>query len=1202
MDATILGSVFVAETQLGIPGLVVTALDVGAIVRGAPVEPRALLEDPAVRRFGSTLTDAQGRFAIVFNGIPVPAADPIAPARPVRGETTSLVLVVSAPEGPGDNGNIDPLFISATPRQNVGTTESFAIRIPAEKIVEAGLIPPAAPGDPEPALATVGLHETRARVFDAGLREVAASRVEAERERRRLTTDTFDDLFASSISRVPRTVVRPERQIKNPAEIAAKNRQAISEGMARYHVDADEALRFTTRFHLTEDQVEAFQALAGEENRPLTAAEMKSVLLRSAAENPEAPVVVLREEPLLDEFLQRTNQEKCAEEQLGLFVPVPPPPPPDPADEEDDGLEDDDIKTFAAKLLETVTPPEAGVTFGVLNRNARPDNAQVQTAVDRFVMRPGPADQPSLFDFNRLQFAFDHVWQELLDNRVLDVAREVNRLVRDAGGNPQHASHANKTPLRALRDETLLVETSGATLIAPPTSAVEAPRRIFLRQNPGVHIPGLGLLDRPGSGVFDPLPPERPLPPLPDPPLPPPLPPGGFDGGVIAPPRPQGDSRPRDLINQLEALLAEPYSFTIYGAEPGTRSVNFGIVLKYRQRWEPVAYQAGELVKTIALAPGEVRKCTIKHVLKRRRAEKEVEASSSLRRDEMNQTTRSESEIVRKALAKTNFSLNVQGTFNIELAKGESTTQIGRDVAQEVQDTKRQFREAVIKAAQEYKQERSIEVTTEVTDEVEKVETAEIVNKNEELTCTYLFYELQRRYRVSEELFSITPVVMIAQEVPNPAEITEGFLLAHDWILRQVLLDPEHIAALDYLAKNVEGDRLALQEMRINVEKQRRVVDQLNRELVTLQEQANRRYEALVRAVEERAGEIEEEDKDSFFSDLGQKLGIGSGQSTDAARVREDAARDAEQRAAEQVKELTLRLQREVTALNESTEKYTKLLRDARNRQVQILRLRVHVKMYVLHYVQAILAFESPDQRFLRLHQVKVPTFAEDGSEYQFNGNIGGRRVFGRRDGGLVIGQGHDFDVRPKARLLDEELPLEEVADLGEPLGFHGNYMIFPLKRSNALTEILTAPYVDSAWELIDPSAPSHLNRSDFARYVCFLHERLSAGEFDAIREDLKEMYRDLLLSPELQGQDIVVPTNSVFIEALPGSHALLEDFKLAHRAIDVKKAQAEARSEEIENLRKAYRLLEKELGDPEIDKVIAVGKGASLGVVTDDD
>jgi hypothetical protein len=268
---------------------------------------------------------------------------------------------------------------------------------------------------------------------------------------------------------------------------------------------------------------------------------------------------------------------------------------------------------------------------------------------------------------------------------------------------------------------------------------------------------------------------------------------------------------------------------------------------------------------------------------------------------------------------------------------------------------------------------------------------------------------------------------------------------------------------------------------------------------------------------------------------------------------------------------------------------------------VQILRLRLHVKMYILHYMQAIWAFESHDQRFLRLHQVTTPTFTDSGTEYQFAGTVEGTRVFGRRDGELIEGRAHEFQVLPRLALSPNELPLEEVADLSEPLGFHGNYIIFPLKRSNPLTDVLTAPYVDSGWELMDPSAPSHLNRAEFAAYVCFLHERLTPAEFDALRPRLKEMYRELLLSPSLQGHEIVVPTDSLFIEALPGAHPLLEDFKLAHRAIDVKKAQAEARASEIENLRRVYRLLKEQLDDPDIDKIISVENGARVGVLTDD-
>ena len=71
------------------------------------------------------------------------------------------------------------------------------------------------------------------------------------------------------------------------------------------------------------------------------------------------------------------------------------------------------------------------------------------------------------------------------------------------------------------------------------------------------------------------------------------------------------------------------------------------------------------------------------------------------------------------------------------------------------------------------------------------------------------------------------------------------------------------------------------------------------------------------------------------------------------------------------------------------------------------------------------------------------------------------------------------------------------------------------------------------------------------------------------------------------------------FIEVLPGKHTLLEDFKLMHRAIDVKKVQAEVRKEELENLRYAARLLNDEREDPEVDKKIEVN-GLTSGINLD--
>ena len=78
------------------------------------------------------------------------------------------------------------------------------------------------------------------------------------------------------------------------------------------------------------------------------------------------------------------------------------------------------------------------------------------------------------------------------------------------------------------------------------------------------------------------------------------------------------------------------------------------------------------------------------------------------------------------------------------------------------------------------------------------------------------------------------------------------------------------------------------------------------------------------------------------------------------------------------------------------------------------------------------------------------------------------------------------------------------------------------------------------------------------------------------------------------------MPTDSLYIEALPGKHPLLEDFKLMHRIMDVQKVQAEVRKLELENLRYAARLLNDERDDPDTEKKVIVEKGINSVIDTE--
>jgi len=82
-----------------------------------------------------------------------------------------------------------------------------------------------------------------------------------------------------------------------------------------------------------------------------------------------------------------------------------------------------------------------------------------------------------------------------------------------------------------------------------------------------------------------------------------------------------GSSRLAQLLTQMEKLLAERYAFDVFAKD----SINFGIMITYRQEWKPEQYQVGDLVSTIPLAPKEVRRYTTRSVTKKSRAQRELE-------------------------------------------------------------------------------------------------------------------------------------------------------------------------------------------------------------------------------------------------------------------------------------------------------------------------------------------------------------------------------------------------------------------------------------------------------------------------------------------------------------------------------------------------------------------------------------------------
>ena len=144
---------------------------------------------------------------------------------------------------------------------------------------------------------------------------------------------------------------------------------------------------------------------------------------------------------------------------------------------------------------------------------------------------------------------------------------------------------------------------------------------------------------------------------------------------------------------------------------------------------------------------------------------------------------------MRRAQNATNFEATAEGKGGIGVVEFGGSATAKASAQEENTKNKRKMRQAVQKAAHEYKQERRVEISTLDSEELESSESGEITNPNEEITVTYLFYELQKRFFVNERLVDIEPIVLVAHDVPLPSEITESWLIRHDWILKRVLLD-----------------------------------------------------------------------------------------------------------------------------------------------------------------------------------------------------------------------------------------------------------------------------------------------------------------------------------------------------------------------------------------------------------------------------
>ncbi len=1200
------GKIVVRESGIGIPDLLVVFYDVdphtkpeevisnlvsGSVTASASNNTPGVLGD----RLGSVLTGVNGAFELSDE-------DDAFRVRNAQEARPDLLLLVLAPEENRQSLEARVLYAATTDiRQNAGRTEQFMVRLEAAQLEKAGIaLPTTAPEEVEAApslVARLTAVEVRDEEIAAGIIGIAKTRVEVSRSRFKGFRAAFKPALQKTLSRVPAALRDPARLVAPGESVFQKSADVARRNINQIVNSDDPRKRAPVRGFLTLTTAERdeLRAAAGSDGS-VPANALERVLARNQTTGTRT-TFLQREDPLHVCRDAVTGEGNCVD-LLSDDSQNQPDGEPEPALPSNgnvtgagvDTIVADDIPHYLARLMDTMTSPEEQVLTGLTPRATQ---ETVLENIKSLSFKTSPADVPAFHDFYSLQIAFEHVWQEAIDEGLLDLAEDAYQTIVELGGDPDADQDGESDPLRKLMVEGHVVARAHGISVRDHRRRPVHDHRTSSSGSVRDHRTSSGgtVRDHRTSS-----------------------------GDVVRDHRSRGGSSSDDdfdpaehlpeVLQALEQRLKEEYAFTVYAANRKERSVNFAVLVTYRRLWTPLAYQAGRLVKSIPLAPKQMQKVVITRKLSKKRSQKEVEQNLTNVRAETSETSRAEQEIVRRASVKTNFSVTAQESMDVEVGPESSVTAaFSREANKSSDDTKKSFHEAVFKAAQEFKHEHTTEINVEETEDFESVETTEISNPNDEIAVTFLFYELQRRYRVTETIHRVQPVVLVAQEVPEPQEIDEDWILTYDWILRRVLLDDSFLPALNYLRESIVGDEIALEVMRHNIEQQREIVDKLQEELVAARQRANLQRALLERAIYQSAGATGDDgnggglfgvvsDVVDVATDAASAVVGGAadflfgGSDATAGQTRLDAMENAAQRSADEARDLLFRLEREVTALNALTESYSKALSAHLNQRTQIARLQVHLKQNLLYYMQAIWSHEPADQRFFRLHEVPVPTFRVNRRSFKVDFASPQATAlapvhqslprFGGRQAAV-----YPFEVKTEIDPEMEFMPLSQAADLDNLLGFKGNYMIFPLQESNVLTDYMMDPYVDRAFgQIVDPADPNNWTLEEFSQYVCCLKDVLTAQEFASVRTQLAEQYGRLLAAPRRTDDILVIPTDSVFIEALPAAHSLIEDFKAQHRAIDVKKVQAEVRKMELENIRLTARLLAGEREDPDIESV----------------
>ena len=1048
-------------------------------------------------------------------------------------------VVVEAPHGAAVE---KPLAVTAA-RSSASEREEVEIWVDAAAVAAAGISQPGsgdASVDPHSLLTRIRHDQHRRATLDDAVPSVLGPRIEVKRQtasaaRRDVRTRLLDELG----------MARPRSRVLHVGgDLQTLVSDAVQDGITNVRAGRPARLRLL----ISGDVLASLRTTAGAD--ALDRERVEAIAFAGGARTRVREDAIAR------------YCGRLARRLPPVDLPAPPAPP------------SIDLPSSSVDLeatLATIVDEIARRTAPVLAQRA--DETAIRERLRALELAAGPADRTALFDYGLLVGTVDGIWQEHLDENVVATASELHVAVMASGGALPRAGalfgelsgavQALASTLGGKRSETRPAVSHAAREV-PRMFEVAAP--VFEQLPEWLQGPAPHYQDHRGDQL-----PAADLWPTEEPPVP----------------------EYQALLDELHDRLSEPFSFQVFAASGDHRAIDFGLFVTYRQRWEPRGHQAGALVKTITLAPREERSYVTRTTYKR--ASSSVQASNLERSDrsETQDTMRSAADIVSAAKSNLGFEVTAEGTVGIgELFSSDSSMKLTQGSERSSQETRQFMREGVRRAAQEAKSSSRTEITTSESIESFSEESGKIVNPNEELPVTYLFYELQRRFQVSERLHRMVPVVMVARSVPGPEQITRAWLFAHGWILRRVLKDEQFGASLGYLLHESAGVEARLAQQQVHRDGLRRLVSRLSDEVERLARDTATRYGAVTRAFQTLL-RAQTADANEGFLERAAEAVLGDDSSVEAARLREQMAREAHEQALRAERDARDRLTNAASSLETATKEHADSLARFRDSELAVRRLRIHVKQHILHYMRAIWNAEDRDQRYFELHSVRVPRLA---------GHLDYRLVETPEAAPVPPLWQPPYTIEAtlvpeNVDPMSETVRLGDVADLEHPIGYKGNFMVFPLRQHNVLTKYLALPYLDNRDGACDPDLLANYTPTEIVAYADAARQALPRAEFAALLPKIHALLEALDDRAFPSEEEVVVPTGSTFIEALPGTRPVLEDFRLLHRAVDVARVAAEVRRLELDNLRRVARIRGGQLEDPDIETMVAAPPGTDVVV-----